>query len=116
MVVAQTLRDFKRLGHNGDMVLRSDGEPALVDLTKELAKGRANRRTVIEHSVPGDSQENGSMERGVRSVEEMTRVLKIYLEHRLTTRLEVAHPVFAWLWVYTTDFSSGRTGKQLMSD
>ena len=68
-VVAQTLRDLERLGHHGDIVLRSDGEPALVDLMKEIAKDRGNRRTVIEHSAPGDSQGNGFIERGVRSVE-----------------------------------------------
>ena len=101
-------------------ILRSDGEPALVDLMKEIAKGRGNRRTVIEHSAPGDSQGNGFTERGVRSVEEMARVLKLDLEHRLTTRLEVTHAVFAWLVEHAVDlhnkFLVGSNGKQLMSD
>ena len=113
--MAQTLRDLERLGHYGDIVLRSDGEPALVDLMKEIAKGRGNRRTVIEHSAPGDSQGNGFIERGVRSVEEMARVLKLDLEHRLTTRLEVTHPVFAWLVEHAVDlhnkFLVGSDGK-----
>ena len=114
-VAAQTLRDLERLGHYGIVVLRSDSEPALVDFMKEIAKGRGNRRTVIEHSAPGDSQENGFMERGVRSVEEMTRVLKLDLEHRLTNRLEVTHPVFAWLVEHAVDlhnkFLVGSDGK-----
>ena len=114
-VVAQTPRDLERLGHYGDVVLRSDGEPALVDLVKEIAKGRGSRRTVIVHSAPGDSQGNGFIERGVRSVEEMARVLKLDLEHRLTTRLEVTHPVFAWLVEHAVDlhnkFLVGSDGK-----
>ena len=114
-VAAQTLRDLERLGHYGDIVLRSDGEPALVDLMKEIEKGRGNRRTVIEHSAPGDSQGNGFIERGVRSVEEMARVLKLDLEHRLTTRLEVTCPVFAWLVEHAVDlhnkFLVGSDGK-----
>ena len=101
--MAQTLRDLERLGHYGDVALRGDGEPALVDLMKKIAKGRGNRRTEIEQSAPGDSQENGFAERGVRSVEEMTRVLKFDLEHRLTTRLKVTHPVFAWLVEHAVD-------------
>ena len=113
--MAQTLRDLERLGYYGDVVLRSDGEPALVDLMKEIAKGRGNRRTVIEHSAPGDSQGNGFIERGVRSVQKMTRVLKLDLEHRLTTRLEVTHPVFAWLVEHAVDlhnkFLVGSDGK-----
>ena len=42
-----------------------------------IAKGRGNRRAVIEHSSLGDSQENSFIERGVRSVEEMARVIKM---------------------------------------
>ena len=40
-VVVQTLRDLERLGHYGDIVLRSDGEPALVDLMKKLQRAEA---------------------------------------------------------------------------
>ena len=71
------------MGHYGDLVLRSDGEAALVDMMKD-SKGRGNRRTVIEHS-------------SMRSVEEMARLIKLDLEHRLTTRLDVTYLVFAWL-------------------
>ena len=112
-VVAQTLRDLERLGHYGDIVLRSDGEPALLDLMKEIAKGRGNRRTVIEHWRFAGKWFHGA--RGVRSVEEMARVLKLDLEHRLTTRLEVTHPVFAWLVEHAVDlhnkFFVGLDGK-----
>ena len=102
------------------MVLRSDGGPALVDL-KEIAKGRGNRRTVMEQSAPGDSQGNGFPERGMRPVEEMTRVLKVDLEHRLTTRLEVTQNVFAWLVEHAVDLhnksfvvSNGKTAYEKM--
>ena len=102
-VVAQALRDLDHLGHHGDLVLRSDGEPALLDLVREIAKGRGNRRSIIEHSPPGDSKGNGFIERGVRSVEEMTRTLKLDLERRLGARLEVNHGAFPWLVEHATD-------------
>ena len=45
----------------------------------------------------------------------MARVLKLDLEHRLTTRLEVTHPVFAWLVEHAVDlhnkFLVGSDGK-----
>ena len=31
-VIRQTLRDLEKLGHTGRVLIRSDGEPALVDL------------------------------------------------------------------------------------
>ena len=102
-VVSQALRDLERLGHHGDLTLRSDGEPAIVDLLKEIAKGRGNRRTILEQSPMGDSSGNGFIERGVQSVEEMTRVLKLDLERRIGQRIEVTHCVFAWLVEHAVD-------------
>ena len=56
----------------------------VVDVVNEMAKGGGKRRTVIEHSSPTDSQGNGLIERGVRCVEETTRVIKFQLEQHLT--------------------------------
>ena len=39
----------------------------------------------------------------MRSVEEMARVVKLDLEHRLGKRVQVTHPVFAWLVEHAVD-------------
>lgn len=48
-VVAQCERDPERLGRHGQVVLRSDNEPALVNVLREIARARGEARTVIEH-------------------------------------------------------------------
>ena len=57
------VRDIERMGHHGRIVLRSDQEPALVDLANHVARLRGDAATVLEHS-PKDSQSNGMIERG----------------------------------------------------
>ena len=43
--------------------------------SRELANLRGSRGTLPEHSPVADSQSSGFIERGIRSVEEMTRVI-----------------------------------------
>ena len=74
-MIQQCARDLERLGHHGQVTLEFDQEPAIVDPLKEIANLRGSRGTLLEHSPVADSQSNGFIERGIRSVEEMTRVL-----------------------------------------
>ena len=84
-------------------MLRCDQEPALVDLMNAIAKERSPAPTVFEHSKVEDSQSNGFIERGVRSVEEMTRVMKLDIEERIGTEIAVSDPIFAWIVEHATD-------------
>ena len=72
-VIRQTLRDLEKFGHAGKVLIRSDGEPALVDLISEIANLRKGI-TLVEHTPPVDSEANGFIERGIQTVEEMVRV------------------------------------------
>ena len=81
-VVKQSIRDLEKMGYYNQVVLKSDGEPALVDLMKQIAAAR-NGKTVIEHSAPGESKSNGFIERGIQMAEEMIRVYKLDLEKRI---------------------------------
>ena len=90
-VSKQLVRDLERLGHPGRLAIRSDQEPALVNLLEEVAKMRGDSTTVLEHSLVGDSQGNGFIERGVRTIEEMVRTIKLDLEARLSQKIEVKH-------------------------
>ena len=97
-VIRQSLRDFENKCHSGRVLIRSDGEPALVDLINEIANLRKGI-TFVEHTPPGDSKANGFIERGIQTVEEMVRVYKLDLEKRIGEQLDVYPNMFAWLVV-----------------
>ena len=96
-------RDLERLGHCGQVTLKSDQVPAIVDLLKEIANLRGARGTLSEHSPVADSQSNGFIERGIRSVEEMTRVILFDLSSRVGSPISVHSPVFPWIVEHATD-------------
>ena len=54
-----------------------------MDVLREIANLRGSRGTLLEHSPVADSQSNGFIERGIRSVEEMTRVILFDLSSRI---------------------------------
>ena len=77
----QLVKDIKRMGHYGPLVIRSDGEPALVSLLEAVAQMRdsevtADQITVLEESPVGVSKGNGFAERAVQQVEEIARGTK----------------------------------------
>ena len=114
-VQQQIVRDLQKVGHYGRVVLKSDQEPAIVDVLKAAAKLRSPAETVIEHSRVEDSKTNGFIERGVRSFEEQLRVMKLDLEARIGEKLEVDTRMMAWLVEHSTDilnkFQVSRDGK-----
>jgi len=68
-VAEQLCRDLIKLGHHGDLILKSDQEPAIVDLLREVARLRGNKKTILEQSPVGDSRANGLVERSIQTVE-----------------------------------------------
>ena len=92
-----------KFGHHGDLTLKSDQEPAIVDLLRAVAKLRGNNRTNLENSPVGDSAGNGFIENAVQRVEKLLRVHKLDLERRLGEKLSVKHPIFAWLVEHIAD-------------
>ena len=92
----QVVRDLERSGHHGRFVVRSDQEAALRSLS-EVARLRGDAVTIPEHSVVGDSQGNGFIERAVRTVEETVCTLKLDLETRISQKLNITHKVIPWL-------------------
>ena len=90
------------MGYYNSVLLKSDGEPALVDLLNQIATLRKGV-IVIEHSAPEESKSNGLFKRGIQMIEEMIRVYKLDLEKRIGCRLEVSSNVFAWLVEYAVD-------------
>ena len=102
-VIQQCCRDLEKWGYWNDVGLKSDQEKALVDVLKEIAIARGNRSTTIEHSPVGESQSNGLIERGVRSIEEMTRVLLLDLSDRVGHPISVSNPILSWVVEHAAD-------------
>ena len=102
-VIKQCARDLERLGHYGQITLKSDQEPAIVDVLKEIANLCGSRRMLFEHSPVADSQSNLFFEGGIRSVEEMRRVLLFDLSNRVRSPISVHSPVFPWIVEHATD-------------
>ena len=111
----QCKRDIQKCGHYGPVTLRSDQEPAIIEVLRGVAAERSPAESTIEHSAVGDSKGNGFIERAVRSVEESTRVLKIDLGKRIGEQLPVECTVFAWLIEHAIDcwnkLNVGKDGK-----
>ena len=58
---------------------------------------------MLEHSLVADSQSHGFIERGIRSHEEMTRVLLFDLSSRVGSPTSVSSPVFHWIVEHAAD-------------
>jgi len=95
-VAREIVRDLDEMGISGELIIKNDQEPALIDLVKEVKRLRTGG-TQLEKSKKYDSQSNGAAERAVQSVEGITRTLKLALEKRLGCEIPCAHPVMAWL-------------------
>ena len=107
--VLQTVRDLTKWGIVGDLIVRSDQEPALKDFVNELVKLRAKKglgRTFVEYSAVRESQSNGFIEAGVKTVEGLVRTMKLALEKRLEEILKISQPVFAWLVEHAADVAT----------
>ena len=87
--------DVEALGQK-NMVLKSDGEPALVAL-KETIKEELEARVVLEESPVGESKSNGAVENAVQQVQGQVRSMKDALECRLGIRLTEESPMIPWM-------------------
>ena len=69
LVLQRLISDLGLLGYRR-MIVKTDQEPAIVDLVKVL-KDRFAGEIILESSPVGDSQGNGGAESGVKSIEGM---------------------------------------------
>lgn len=105
----QIIRDLKKWGMRGCVVLRHDQEDAIRDLCEEVMAQRAkeNLQTTMrqfdEVSPVGESASNGVIEAGVRVFEGVLRTHKFSLEERLQQKVDVRSPRFAWLVEHVAD-------------
>ena len=75
--VSQVVRDLEYLGYP-KMILKSDQEPAILDLRNAVAKQckELGMEVLPESSPVAESQSNGVVERAIQEIEGLVRTLK----------------------------------------
>ena len=98
-LVEQVLEDLETIGlKNERIVLKSDQEPAIVEVMKAVQKGReSDYGSAMDNSRIGDSDSKGTIESAVKSVEGMVRTLKVALEERIGQKVQLSDPVMPWI-------------------
>ena len=101
--VGLILRDLRRMGHYGKIVVETDQEAAIIDLLRVVAQQRGEGRTIFTTAARSDSKGNGPAEKAVQSTEEMVRTLMVDLDGRCGEKLSVTEPFFEWLMEHACD-------------
>ena len=94
-IVGKLLRSITEIG-NTKMILKTDGEPALVQVQEEIINRRP-QRTIPENPPAYDPQSNGAAERAVQEIKAQLRAIKLGLEARLQKELEATLPILEWM-------------------
>ena len=73
-VVDEVRKMIEEVGDKGSsIIVKSDQEPAITVLIKDLIEEREEGRTVVEESPKGSSGSNGVVERGTQGIEGQMR-------------------------------------------
>ena len=98
-VVEQVLEDLQTVGLKNDrIVLKSDQEPAIVDMMTEIQKRReSDYGTALDTSRVGDSNSNATIENSIKSVMGMIRTLRFALQEKLGSKIGLDHAVVPWM-------------------
>ena len=112
-IVKKIEEDVSSLGYT-DIMVKTDGEPAIVQVAKELQKVRTHR-TLIEHPPAYDPKSNGAAEKAVDMSMGQMRAIKIGLEKRIKVRIETTWAVLTWITEHAcmmlNRYQVGRDGK-----
>jgi hypothetical protein len=103
--VARIVECVRSFGHQSKVVLKSDGEPAILALKEAIAR-KLPEGTISVESAAGESESNGSIENGVKLMKGMLRVHLLALEKKVGGRFPSTHPIVAWLVEHTSDVVS----------
>jgi len=121
-VVKWITNKLDEAGYAGqDITLKSDGEPALMDLKKSVIAVRCGITVPIESPVR-QSKSNGAMERAIRTWQGYFRTLKGYFEEKVKTKLDRSHSLFSWMVIWSSEalnrykvHTNGRTSYEMMT-
>ena len=94
-IIRKLIKDFEELGRK-DAMLKTDGEPALVNVQTRVQAHREGR-TLLRNPPVYDPKSNGPCEKAVQDLTAQTRVLRIALEARLKEAVGEDTPVVEWM-------------------
>ena len=93
-------QELKSWGHPGGarnaLILKSDGEPAIVAVREALARCHGGLITP-EQPPRGEHQANGAAEEAGRTIRDHARVLKLDLQAKLKREIDIDEPIMPWL-------------------
>ena len=116
--VCNNLRDAGYVGTR--ITLKSDGEEGMKALKSRVAHKKHCETGIIQSPVR-ESKSNGAMEASIRSWKGQYRTLRLYLEHRIKSKIPFGHPVLSWLSIWASEVinkfrpRNGRTAYELMT-
>ena len=101
--VDKCLEFFEENGDSqGTVLLKSDQEPAIELLMRELVEARPEGRTVLEESPKQSSGSNGVVERAAQEVEGGIRSLFLGLEERVERNIDARERIVAFMPEYAS--------------
>ena len=103
---------------HGDLIVRSDQEPAITSLLNEVGRLRGaagGGSFIVEASPVGSSGSNARVERATQSVQDQVRVMRVALQGRWKVDVSHRHAVFPWMLEYAAHllnrYEVGRDGR-----
>ena len=99
-IIKDMHEELKAWGHPGGgknaLVMKSDGEPAMVAVREALAAYHGGS-IAPEKPPKGESQSNGRVEEAGKTIRGIAKVLKDQIERRTQMKIEAEHPVMQWM-------------------
>ena len=96
------------------MVLKTDGELALVQVQEAIADHRGHA-TILENPPAHDPQSSGEAERAVQEIKCQFRSVKLGLEARIGRGIRAEEPILEWMIPHAAEslnrFSVGKDGR-----
>ena len=94
-IVNKLVSDIDDWGYT-DLILKCDGEPALIQVAEAMKK-RRKHPTIIQHSPAYDPAANGVAEHAVQDFMGQMRACKLGLEQRTKTKVETDWRILEWM-------------------
>ena len=95
-IVKRVVQDIEELGRS-DIILKTDGEPAMVAVQRAVTALRKGMVTKPENPPSYNPQSNGAAEKAVQDVSAQIRTLKLALEARLGITINENSPIMEWI-------------------
>ena len=99
------------------IILRSDNEPAILDLKRQAAaecRVRHEMTVINDDTTEYESQDNGLAEMAVREVKGVARTVRVALSELYNKDISSKHPVLPWLASYAAgQITRGQIGADL---